>query len=873
MQNHPTEKNKNPRFVQTKILAGYVLLILIAALSVAFVYHRITRITAPDEFEAAARLKRSLIQATLSRLYETESIGQTLGTGERNDFGRYRRALNLVRADIDSLKKITPDSEQRTRLDSIVVLLNRKERLTADMLRSYKDSETEKIYSENIEKVLSRQDSAPIAKPVVQKQTTIKHDTVVVRKKEKGFFGRLADAFRAKETDSATVTSSSKYFAEDTVLFQYNPADTVALLFQGIRSEVDSQRRQIHTVISRQSNTLQRANREITAKINRLLRDMEEEESQHALTKIESRQGFLENTGRIIAVIAVIAILVAILFLLLIWGDISKSQHYRRQLEKAKKQAEDLLVSREKLMLTITHDIKAPVGSILGYIELLGNMTDDQRQQYYLENMKGSSAHLLKLVNNLLDYHRLESDKLEVNPVPFRIDRLFAEITTGFKPLAAQKRLELNYIADPVWEEKYYTGDPFRIRQIADNLLSNAVKFTESGSVTLTVSSKRENSQRMTLVFSVADTGHGIAPEERQKIFEEFTRLPGARGAEGFGLGLSITRKLVELLKGTITLASEIGTGTTFTVSLPVTASANMENPIPETERTTARDEKTSEGNTGLVIPESVRILIVDDDRFQLTMISELLKQRGIACDTCDNPTVVEKMLSQKHYDLIVTDIQMPELNGFELVKRLRESDNPASQRIPVIAQSARADMEPGHYTEHGFSAVIAKPFTGSELVSLIASLLIGNEISAEGEAPYNEKRANDCGENSPEENIVPMENTDSPGASETLDFSSLTRFAQGDEEAIREIMRSFVSETRKNLEIFTDVVAAGNKQGSARIAHKMIPLFTMLGAKNLVAELSKIEISPEIVRENPEIVSEIESEIERILREATLFV
>ena len=215
-------------------------------------------------------------------------------------------------------------------------------------------------------------------------------------------------------------------------------------------------------------------------------------------------------------------------------------------------------------MLAITHDFKAPLGSIMGYTELLSRLTEDERQRFYLDNMKSSSEHLLKLVSDLLDFHRLDLNKAEVNRVTFNPSQLFEEIHVSFEPLTAAKGLTLQcHVAQEL--NGRYISDPLRLRQIVNNLLSNAVKFTPKGEIALTA--KYDSSK---LTIAISDTGKGMATEDRERIFQEFTRLSGAQGEEGFGLGLSIVKKLVVLLEGTIDVQSKLGEGSCFTVILPL---------------------------------------------------------------------------------------------------------------------------------------------------------------------------------------------------------------------------------------------------------------------------------------------------------------
>ena len=348
--------------------------------------------------------------------------------------------------------------------------------------------------------------------------------------------------------------------------------------------------------------------------------------------------------------------------------------------------AENLLAAREKLMLTITHDIKAPAGSIIGYIDLLLRLVHDQRQQFYLRNMQGSARHLLELVTSLLDYHRLEAGKMDLHPVAFNPYELFEHIYTSFLPIAGKKQLELIFHTD-LPHDLNVEGDPFRIRQIAENLLSNALKFTEKGNITLYATYKESHFR-----FQVSDTGCGMNAQEQARVFQAFTRLRSAQGQEGFGLGLSITKKLVELLNGNIRIESTPGTGSTFYVSMPLPQAKTIAGPPEE---------------TTLMPDKQWHILLIDDDRIQLTlnetmlraMFAHLQASHAPVVHCCTQPDELFKLLRSEPADLILTDIQMPAMNGFELLKAIRKLDTPQAQNVPVIAITARNDMNESRST------------------------------------------------------------------------------------------------------------------------------------------------------------------------------
>lgn len=516
------------------------------------------------------------------------------------------------------------------------------------------------------------------------------------------------------------------------------------------------------------------------------------------------------RSARIIGGIAVGAVLLSAFFLILIMRDISRSNRYRQQLEVANKRAEDLLIAREKLMLAITHDFKAPLGSIMGYTELLSRLTEDERQRFYLDNMKSSSEHLLKLVSDLLDFHRLDLNKAEVNRVTFNPSQLFDEIYVSFEPLTAAKGLALQCHVAPELNGGYIS-DPLRLRQIVNNLLSNAVKFTQKGEISLTAG---YDSSKLTI--AIADTGKGMASEDRERIFQEFTRLSGAQGEEGFGLGLSIVKKLVTLLEGTIDVQSTLGEGSCFTVVLPLypVGKSLAESESPESE--SSENESPYAPKQSVAVPpmKVIRVLLIDDDKIQLNLTAAMLKQHGIDAVCCEQLEQLIEQLRSSVFDVLLTDIQMPAINGFDLVKLLRASNIPQAKTIPVIAVTARSEMDKAALHEHGFAGCLHKPFTVKEL------LLTVNEGQLSADEAHITEDMGTVG----------------------INFSALTAYSEDDPEAAYSIIHTFIEETGKNVERMQQALNEKEVDGIAAMAHKLLPLFTMIGAEETIAPLKWLE-------------------------------
>lgn len=709
-------------------------------------------------------------------------------------------SLVFVHREMEALS--AADDQQNLRTDSLLTLLHEKDQNTIQMLRVLSEANDSLLSASEIEEIISEQDSV-ITQQRVQHRVITKRDSLITTPKKKGFFKRLAEVFSPSKQDSAVLVNTSLEVATDTIL---QPTTSKDSLQQKIRMATEEKRLQRKKTIRRTSTKYQRMNTQLTARMDSLIKQYEEEMTLRARQDAELQQEVRMRSARIIGGIAVGAVLLSAFFLILIMRDISRSNRYRQQLEVANKRAEDLLVAREKLMLAITHDFKAPLGSIMGYTELLSRLTEDERQRFYLDNMKSSSEHLLKLVSDLLDFHRLDLNKAEVNRVTFNPSQLFDEIYVSFEPLTAAKGLALQCHVAPELNGRYIS-DPLRLRQIVNNLLSNAVKFTQKGEISLTAG---YDSSKLTI--AIADTGKGMASEDRERIFQEFTRLSGAQGEEGFGLGLSIVKKLVTLLEGTIDVQSTLGKGSCFTVTLPLYPVGKS---IAESESTESENADITEESAVIPPMKVIRVLLIDDDRIQLNLTAAMLKQHGIDAVCCEQLEQLIEQLRSSVFDVLLTDIQMPAINGFDLVKLLRASNIPQAKTIPVIAVTARSEMDKAALHEHGFAGCLHKPFTVKELLMTVNE----GQLSAD-EAHITEDMA-----------------------TAGINFSALTAYSEDDPEAASSIIQTFIEETGKNIERMQQALNDKEVDGIAAMAHKLLPLFTMIGVDEAIPLLEWLEV------------------------------
>lgn len=789
----------------TKIAFGYILLICLLFGAIGYIHQQMTLLTTPTGLEETISNRRKTTHQIVTQLYEAEIIGQTLRIGRLNEYPKYKRAMKEASALIDSLQQLLTDTLQQMRLDTVRSLLRNKEQNMVLVLEAMKQSPTDELYRQQLDSLIMQQDSI-LSSTHVRRRVVTHRNSYTIHHKPKKFFRRLADVFSPGKPDSTQVDNIIQEEYTDTIDEAYNPVDTIATMLTSIQHKVFQTRQESMRTLDARINQLRIAGGRVSQRVNQLLDNIEDDEQKAMEVRIAHEQDIRQQAAWTMATIAILAVLLVLIFFTIIWRDITRSNHYRKELEKAKLYAENLLVAREKLMLTITHDIKAPAGSIIGYIDLLIRLVQDRRQQFYLHNMKSSANHLLDLITSLLDYHRLEAGKMDIHPVTFNPHELFESIYTSFLPGAEKKQLTLNF-EENIPRTLNLEGDPFRIRQIAENLISNALKFTSQGSITIQVDYEQNR-----FTFRVEDTGCGMSIQEQQRVFQAFTRLQSAQGQEEFGLGLSITKKLVELLNGEITIESAPGKGSMFQVVLflPKVTKA----PITQVE--TLSDDK-----------KQWRILLIDDDRIQLNltevMIYDLFNhaQHSIppVIKCCTQPEELFKLIASETFDIVFTDIQMPAMNGFELLQKLRSLDVPQAKNIPVIAITARSDMDETDFCTQGFAGCLHKPFNQTELLKIFKTHMQedwkGNTVQTDSKPSDTE-----C----------------------TYNFSPLTAFSGDDPAAAHEILETFIGESTKNYERMKQALSNKDMADLCNVAHKMLPTFTMIEARKAIPALQWLE-------------------------------
>lgn len=728
-------------------------------------------------------------------------------------------AISLVYSNTKSINAINEASreyiQKRGAADSTISSLLKEEQRNLKQLSDAMAGRPTQNYLQNKVKNLNTGKDSILVHSKAPQTHEAKKTTVEVLKTRRGFFRRLADAFKKEHAETLSVKQDSNRAVIDSVTTPVNVAENVATILDQIdkKEKVETQDHKQH--INREMEELKMVSAKLALRSAKHLSDVHQREKdnmQEAIEKAMEARKHLLWQMELLAIVAFFAIGIMIWF---IWRDARKERIYRENLEAANEEIQRIMNQRERLLLTITHDIKAPAASISGFIDLMKAYVSNPQGIECLQNIKNSAAHLSHLVASLLDYHQLENGLMKVQPTSFSPAQLVTESVEGMKLRAEEKGLEISFECKMKGME-FFHADAFRIRQILDNLVSNAIKYTDRGSVTIQAQVSKILG-KPTLTLSVKDTGKGMTDEEKQKVFQAFTRLKSAQGIEGTGLGLSITQELVSLLGGEIILHSTLGKGSTFIVTIPIEPAPKEEaqEMVPsevkhDSSLDSAQDKEGQDSGSHQVSdmkkkPEFAnhKILILDDDKLQLQLLQEML--RRIAGDTwqvfaCNHVMDALTTLHNEQPALMLMDIEMPEMNGMDMIAHINHTN------MMVVAMTAHDTSILEQLLKAGFDDCLFKPFSMEKLSDIL-------------------------------------------GIESQPQLDALLAFAGGDEEAAKEILDTVKQELAAHLtnlkEAIEEEALSTDRIGKA--AHKLLPIATMM-QMGCLEELKAL--SPEYIGE-----------------------
>jgi len=416
------------------------------------------------------------------------------------------------------------------------------------------------------------------------------------------------------------------------------------------------------------------------------------------------------------------------LFFLLVFA-IYDQLKYLSSLQYQTQKALAATKAKSDFLATMSHEIRTPINAIMGMNEMILRESRDESVKEYAKDISTASESLLEIVNDILDFSKIESGMLEIVNVEYNLGELIAEVTTLINMRAENKGLKLKILVNPELPQRIY-GDEKRIREVMINILNNAVKYTDEGKITLKVDGEVEN-QMLSLSISISDTGHGIKKEDIEKIFVGFERvdLKKNRNVEGSGLGLSITRKLVELMEGQISVESEYGVGSTFTVVIPQKV-IDPDRMGDYRVHKNASKEVATEKKSTFVAPKA-EVLVVDDYSLNLRVIEKLLERNNIRVTSVTNGQDALKIMKERNFDVILLDHMMPNMDGIETLEASKTLEGNLNRNTPVVALTANAIVGAKEkYLEVGFTDYLSKPVSPITLEEMMLRFIPEEKVT-----------------------------------------------------------------------------------------------------------------------------------------------
>jgi len=858
-----TRKGENPN-IKFKVILGFTmaLLVIVAASYVTItsfnkLMESVEELSVPDN-------RLTLINNLMTNISEAENFIRSFSlTNDQKYIENYEQYILQINKELDSLEMLNGDFLlHQSTLDSIQSLWQAKTEGFQQFV-ALKSAEKRNDFSKKAMKEITNQsiDSTEIATTTQRTetvQTTVVplEDTLqtnIKRPADKSVFSEVANTiskiFSKRKKDDQTQTSEStlqmaKKMKETTVVIDttyVKHVNTDSLLNKVLRVLEDLQQQELalRSRLTRQELELLQRDIRLMDNLRGIIKQLQEDELKNSLEKAGVARSIAKESIITIFSIGGLGFLTGLVFISLILKDITRSNYYKSQLLKAKRKAEKLAKIKEEFMANMSHEIRTPLNAIIGFTEQLylsGNI--GAKENYYLQAVKNSSEHLLTTVNDILDFSKIEAGQLKMEKIPFNLADVVEQVYHTFQLKAREKNLEFNYKLDEN-SDQTLIGDPFRVRQILFNLVANAIKFTEKGAVKIRITGEKI-SHGIQVQFIVEDSGIGIRKAQVEAVFQGFQQADGSvtRKYGGTGLGLTICKRLTELQGGTIEVKSEWGKGTVFLVNIPFAVSDK---------KLVSNQQITDEINTTPLKGKS--ILVIDDDEYNILLCHTILQRWGMDVALASNGKEGMEFLKTQKFDLIVSDIQMPEISGFEIAEFSKHAPESKNNSTPLVILSANVmPYVKEKFISSGFNHFIYKPFREADLYNGIIEAL---EIDVA------------------QMKNLPVKSNLAIEAGEVFNLSELEKFAEGDSKALVSMVEGIVQTNSKNLEYLRLQKKEKDWVKIGELAHKMIPSVAHVGNHHLVSILRKMEANSQLEKkEREELLQEMLEKIGNLLEQ-----
>ncbi|WP_010516392.1 hybrid sensor histidine kinase/response regulator [Croceivirga radicis] len=775
------KKKKNFIF---KIVFSYLLLAALTLWAGWFFYLELDNILPKKEELSPKESQLLLINKLTNSIYEAESLSKlALQNNNSSQFVKYAVKVDSILLAIGGLKNQMENAKRTTILDSLSGLLKQKV-LNNKQLRKL---DKENIATQSIDSLLQK------IKTVEANVGTITPRALVPN------FDQLPKKTQQSVIDYAEILNKNAK-REQTVEQERKLIDSVLIATQNLLLQTKIKQQNQNRQIASKELQILRMDLEISQKLTNLTSTLEQEVLLQATQANVNQSLALKKSTNNIKWLGLIAIVIIILSIYFISRDFRKVQRLSWQLDQANTYTKQLLQAREQLIKTVSHDMRSPLGLIKGYAELLPEANNATESQKYINNIQLAASQVNQLANDLLDFSKLEAGKLQLNPTQFVPAQLITSTAQSLRPTNSTIALIIDLA--PELNNTFKT-DPFRYRQVLNNLISNAFKFTKEGHVK--VSGRLEDNF---IVVNIADTGTGIPNNLQDTIFNEFTQAESTAKSQGYGLGLTIAKKITELLNGSINFTSVENIGTTFVVKIPMETvnTLNLPTTLPTTKK--------------------AKVIIIDDDPNLLELTTTFFKQLQIDflayIDFEEVPDI-----ANLEYDLVITDMQMPNYTGFEVLDRFKNTFKHYKGQ-PIIAMTGNMELTKGDCTQAGFTDLIHKPFSKELLVQMLKTYL-GYET------------------------VIENTNQETVPEFETFNPEKLVGFLDPKEVNIKlkENLLTFYEETLKNRSIINKAIEKRDSVTIRETAHRMLPMFRLLEIKDVIPFLEELESNGNTIYQN----------------------
>ncbi|QKG80875.1 ATP-binding protein [Tenuifilum thalassicum] len=796
-------------WIKPKVIGGFLLVVLFSTTAIFITYKGISDLKETREGFGVPGQKISVLNKLITAIYNEDSDFRIFVlTADSTYLKEYKVNQRRVGSALQSLKKLSYNSSSQLKsIRKIGVLIENKRSIESEILNLRAELGQKNFYDRAIQKIARAGEETQRYAQVARSKTItrIQRDTIIEKKdKNPSMTSRIKRFFLGPDKIDTVKLDTLVEYRYDTItplsLVSDSIINKLTLELRNIRYDQLHQKR----MLDEKEKELLERNKAILSQIQLIISSIERQEQVEANLKSLSIQDVLNRSLLKVLLLGTITFIAMVILLAIIMRDISRNTLYNTYLLEAKQYAESLLRLKEQFLANMSHEIRSPLSAIIGITRQLSKTELNPRQQDYVGILQNSSDHLLSVINDILDYSKLETGKLRLEQRVFSPRKVVENVVKLFEAKATEKELNILVNVDASIPEKM-VGDDYRLQQVLINLVGNSIKFTNQGSIIVSASVLNQADDVAKIQFTVADTGIGIPVDKQAQIFEEFTQADSStsRRFGGTGLGLTIVKRLVELQGGEVSLSSQPDEGTIIRIVIPYSTKVD--------------EAEHSENRVAGSLKEGAAILIIDDDEVNRLIVTEMAKSIGLKVTALESANKLLEIIKVQNFDAILTDIHMPEISGYDVVSQLEEN----GVKVPVIGITANDTIDnPEHFSTYGFSGYLIKPFTEDDLVRVLGPI-VGYSRSKRRTSTTPKKVAN------------------------TFDLDELYRFTGGNKESVRLILNSFLENTQKNMGDLAQLIKNRELTKASNVAHKMKSAFNQFKIYDIASILQKIEHLP----------------------------